>query len=205
MKHLILFLSCITVMISADSFSRDRDHHKDHHSWQKPHFPEYPSHRPSVRFLWNYHICHYNGVCYYYCDGLFYVHGPFGFSLCTPPSGMIMNFLPSGFQVVFHQGHEYRYYMGVYYLPVREGFMITGNPFFTPPPSSVSVPVQTADVPGTSVSVTSETEFTVNIPNSDGSFTPVKLTKHKEGFLGPQGEYYEEFPRVSQLKLMYGK
>lgn len=35
--------------------------------------------------------------------------------------------------------------------------------------------------------------------------TTVALTSSGEGFTGPQGEYYHEFPQVDQLKAMYGK
>ena len=47
--------------------------------------------------------------------------------------------------------------------------------------------------------------FTVNIPNYKGSYTPVTLTRSGTGFIGPQGEYYPEFPKIKQLKEMYGK
>jgi len=44
----------------------------------------------------------------------------------------------------------------------------------------------------------------VNIPNSNGSFVPVRLTKHGSGYVGPQGEYYSENPTVEQLEVLYG-
>ena len=46
---------------------------------------------------------------------------------------------------------------------------------------------------------------TVKIPNADGSFTPVTLTKYKKGYTGPQGEYYEGHPSVDELKALYEK
>ena len=48
-------------------------------------------------------------------------------------------------------------------------------------------------------------EFVVNILNVNGSYTQVKIVRVNNGFIGPQGEYYTEFPRVDQLKIMYGK
>jgi hypothetical protein len=45
---------------------------------------------------------------------------------------------------------------------------------------------------------------TINIPNSKGGFTPVKLVKQKDGYLGPQGEFYAGHPTVDQLKALYG-
>lgn len=48
-------------------------------------------------------------------------------------------------------------------------------------------------------------QFTVNIPNKDGSYTAVVIRKSGNGFVGPQGEFYPEFPKVFQLEIMYGK
>lgn len=48
-------------------------------------------------------------------------------------------------------------------------------------------------------------EFTVNVPNDRGGYTAVVIKRSGNGFTGPQGEFYPEFPKVSQLKIMYGK
>jgi hypothetical protein len=45
---------------------------------------------------------------------------------------------------------------------------------------------------------------TMNIPNSKGGFTPVRLAKHNNGYIGPQGEFYNGFPTVNQLEVLYG-
>ena len=45
----------------------------------------------------------------------------------------------------------------------------------------------------------------VNVPNSDGTTTPVTLTRQGSGYIGPQGEYYQDTPTVDQLKALYGK
>jgi hypothetical protein len=45
---------------------------------------------------------------------------------------------------------------------------------------------------------------TINIPNSKGGFTAVRLVKHKDGYIGPQGEFYAGHPTVDQLKALYG-
>ncbi len=44
----------------------------------------------------------------------------------------------------------------------------------------------------------------INVPNSNGGYTPVKLTRHGQGYVGPQGEYYEGYPSIDQLKVLYG-
>ena len=45
----------------------------------------------------------------------------------------------------------------------------------------------------------------INIPNGDGSYTSVTLTKTDKGFLGPQGEFYADHPTEEQLKTRYCK
>jgi hypothetical protein len=45
---------------------------------------------------------------------------------------------------------------------------------------------------------------TINIPNTKGSFTPVRLVKHKDGYIGPQGEFYAGHPTIAALKALYG-
>ena len=49
-----------------------------------------------------------------------------------------------------------------------------------------------------------DASFEVNIPNNRGGYTMVILNRSGDGFTGPQGEYYEEFPRVDKLKVIYG-
>ena len=48
-------------------------------------------------------------------------------------------------------------------------------------------------------------EFTVNIPNQQGGYNAVVIRRSGNGFIGPQGEYYPEFPKIFQLEMMYGK
>ena len=45
----------------------------------------------------------------------------------------------------------------------------------------------------------------INIPNSNGSYTQVTLTKSGDGYIGPQGEYYTGHPTVEELKVLYGE
>ena len=76
-----------------------------------------------------------------------------------------------------------------------------------PQPVAVSEPAeaQPAAVPAASATPATDT-YTVNIPNSDGTtYTAVVLHNKGNGYVGPQGEFYPEFPRVAQLKAMYGK
>lgn len=45
---------------------------------------------------------------------------------------------------------------------------------------------------------------TVNITNSNGSISQVKLVKQGVGYVGPRGEYYDQLPTQDQLRPIYG-
>jgi uncharacterized protein YcfJ len=45
---------------------------------------------------------------------------------------------------------------------------------------------------------------TVNIKNSNGSISTVRLTKSGVGYVGPRGEYYDHLPTEAELKPVYG-
>jgi hypothetical protein len=45
---------------------------------------------------------------------------------------------------------------------------------------------------------------TVNITNSNGSISQVRLTKQGVGYIGPRGEYYDHLPTEDQLRPIYG-
>jgi len=44
----------------------------------------------------------------------------------------------------------------------------------------------------------------VNMTNSNGSVSQVKLKKYGMGYVGPKGEYYEQLPTGEQLRPIYG-
>jgi len=46
--------------------------------------------------------------------------------------------------------------------------------------------------------------ITVWVRNSNGSQSPVKLTRSGPGYIGPRGEYYPEMPNNEQLRMVYG-
>jgi len=45
---------------------------------------------------------------------------------------------------------------------------------------------------------------TVNITNSNGSVSQVKLRKYGVGYIGTRGEYYRTIPTEDQLRVVYG-
>ena len=45
---------------------------------------------------------------------------------------------------------------------------------------------------------------TIDITNSNGSISQVKLMKQGPGYVGPKGEYYDKLPTEDQLRPIYG-
>jgi len=74
-----------------------------------------------------------------------------------------------------------------------------------PPPQQVVVeqpaPVVMAAAPSTTYSGDT---VTVNVPNNNGGYTAVVLKRSGNGYVGPQGEYYDQVPSTQQLQAMYG-
>lgn len=94
-------------------------------------------------------------------------------------------------------GHQYYYNDGLYYDYTPQGYVVV-----TPP---VAATVVTAPQAVVNAAQGSDDVITVNIPNDKSGYTSVILKRSGNGFVGPQGEFYPEFPKVSQLKIMYGK
>ena len=74
-----------------------------------------------------------------------------------------------------------------------------------PPPQPATVVVaQPAPAVMPSTTYSGDT-VTVNVPNSSGGYTSVVLKRSGNGYVGPQGEYYDQVPSTDQLQAMYGK
>jgi len=102
----------------------------------------------------------------------------------------------SSYQPVVVNGVTYYENNGVFYLYTQYGYQAVATP------AGISAP--TTVVPS-SPGANSDDSYSINIPNNKGGFTAVVIKKSGHGFIGPQGEYYSEFPKVSQLQVMYGK
>ena len=110
------------------------------------------------------------------------------------------------YQPVVVNGVTYYVNNGVYYLYTQNGYQAVAAPAGAPVTVSTAASViQPATVTVAPASTSPDDSFTINIPNDKGGFTAVVLKRSGNGFIGPQGEFYADFPKVSQLKLMYGK
>ena len=157
------------------------------------------------------------GGRYYWHGGRWYNNGWwwFGAGMTALALGSVIASLPPAYGTVYAGGVPYYYYDGIYYRPCPSGYVVVQAPPVAAPvmvqqpvavaQPTVSMPVESANVVQAASPATQGEPFTVNVPNSKGGWTSVTLTRSGTGFIGPQGEYYQEFPKIKQLKEMYGK
>ncbi len=139
-----------------------------------------------------------HGGKYHYNDGRFYrpwFFG-FGFTVAVPPLGAVVTVLPFRHRTIVVAGATY-YYDDIYYRPCSSGYIVVPAPTVNSGVGLSSSAIQIQRLSGVKV--------IINVPNSNGSYTPVTLIKQKDGCIGPQGEYYPGHPTVKQLKFLYSK
>jgi hypothetical protein len=118
----------------------------------------------------------------------------------------------------FGLGFSYSPYYDNYYYPYYPSYYDTGvlvsSPVLVTPevivqPSTIITTASTYPTSEISPVQITPTEMnddiTLNIPNATGGYSAVLIKKSGKGFIGPQGEFYSEFPKVSILEVLYGK
>jgi hypothetical protein len=144
------------------------------------------------------------GLEYFYWEGMFYRMTADRYIVVPAPVGAVVTAIPRGSQPVIIDGVPYFNINGVTYMYTSQGYQVVPQPKTIIIKNYVSEEKVLTAAKGTTAS-NSEDSFTVNIPNSKGDYTAVTLKRSGNGFAGPQGEYYTEFPRIEQLKVMYAK
>ncbi|MBF0505042.1 MAG: hypothetical protein HQL14_08075 [Candidatus Omnitrophica bacterium] len=198
---------------------RGVNHHDDYGGGHFYRYHEHPHYGLHMHFLPEGCITIWvGGARYFYYDGLYYIREGGEYVLVNPPVGAYVSAIPGDFQPVMINGVTYYTDNGVYYVLTRHhGYKVVEPPvvYVQQPPVVVSQPqvtvvttpvVQQVPVePAAPVTVDLQDSFTVNVPSDKGGYAAVVIKKSGNGFVGPQGEFYSEFPKVSQLKVMYGK
>lgn len=146
---------------------------------------------------------HGGGGRYYYHGGRW--HGGMGWfwfdaGVTALAIGAIAETLPPRYTTVVVSGNPYYYCDGVYYEPYSSG----GYVVVQAPAVSGNVVPAPAVKAAVNPSTAEQNSFTVNIPDFKGGYKAVVIQRTKGGFIGPQGEFYPEFPSVEQLRVMYG-
>ena len=176
--------------------------HEHHHYWHEhPHWGLHVTCLPD-----GYHTIYVGDRKFFYHEGLYYTVIPGGYELVEPPMGGCVSVIPSDFLPVIINGVTYYTDNGIYYILTKNGYQVVAPPSAQPSPAVVSQPEATGStpLPAPSAPVASDS-FKVNVPNDKGGYVEVVIKKGEKGYLGPQGEFYPEFPDIAQLKAMYAK
>ncbi len=189
----------LTHTVEASRGDRDRDRNsRDHQSWyHSDQHHGYPVLGRVVVALPSSIITVIFGRSrYQYCDGVFYQRFKNDYVVVAPPIGAVVKSIPFDCQRILIDNNTYYVNNGIYYRYTRRGYEVV-----TPP----SIPVvQTVNVDSTVFGFNPQDIITVNIPNVQGGYTAISLKRTEKGFIGPQGELYTEFPKIEQLKVIYG-
>ncbi|MDD5216597.1 MAG: DUF6515 family protein [Candidatus Omnitrophica bacterium] len=180
----MFFLGALLVLTGingTEAFARP-DGRRGHSS---PRYEHYVPHLPR-----GYVTIDVRGDRYYQYHGCFYRPTPSGFFMVAAPFGAVIASLPVGYREIDHGGDVYYFYNNTYYVKEPAGYAVV-NP---PAPVVVSNPVS-VEAP--------EKTVVVNVPNANGSYMPVVLQKYSNGYTGPRGEFYPDYPTADQLKAMY--
>jgi hypothetical protein len=175
--------------------------------------PHYMPHGKQVRELPRGYTRVHNGPFdYYYWEGMFYRLIAKDYVVVYPPVGVVVPVIPQGCQPVVVDGIAYYNINGITYMATPNGYQVVPQPktiviknYINGPDSVANTATQAAAGTQTGPATGEGDSFTVNVPNSQGGYTAVTLKRSKDGFVGPQGEYYAEFPTVEYLKAMYVK
>lgn len=173
----------------AEREDREHHEHRDHNGHRYYRYHDHPKFGLRLSFIPDmfFHLW-IDGVEFTYYDGLYYrCEGP-DYVIVEPPIGALVPAIPADYIPVVIRGVTYYTCDGIYYVRTREGYRVV-------PPVRVVVPPP----------VDREDTFSVNVPNDSGGSTNVIIRRSGDGYVGPQGEYYPEFPTISQLRVLYGR
>jgi hypothetical protein len=187
----VLTLTVLCLAQAKDSFAESHGRRPEHSSG--PAFHGYPSRPYYHRDLpWGSMTLRVANMLYYYQEGTYYQETPSGYVVVSAPRGAVIAALPERHKVIVYDNTDYYYYNNVYYVKQPTGYAVV-----TPPPSVVTSNAPAVEAPEKSIVVT--------VPNPNGSYIPVTLQKYSDGYVGPNGEFYPDYPTIDQLKAMYAK
>jgi hypothetical protein len=160
-------------------------------------------------FGYHYHDFYHHG--FYHGYGGWPYYWPYwgaGVTFVAPPIGAVVEYLPDGYTTFVVNGVQYYSCGGYYFRACPSGYVIVSPPEVAAsaaPELGSSVTASQAAPSAGAAAKSDGAVVTINIPNANGGFTAVKLTKYKDGYKGPQGEFYQGHPTVDELKALYGK
>jgi len=140
-----------------------------------------------------------HGQRLYYGRGKYYRQRWRDYVVVPAPAGVVVPSLPAGHRTIVVDGVTYHEYDGVYYKGGLAGYTMVPIAQLPAPRTDAAAPAQLTAAPA-------QEPVTVNVPNRNGSYTPVALQRTESGmYVGPQGEVYPNLPTEAQLRGMYAR
>jgi hypothetical protein len=137
---------------------------------------------------------------FFYDRGVFYRRRLLDYVVVPAPIGAVVREVPEECEKVVINGVTYLNYDGVYYKSGPSGYTVVSIPIAN---GYGADPVHIASAPASHAA--SGDSLTINVPNKNGSYTPVELREINGTYVGPRGEVYPTKPELSQLRSMYGQ
>ena len=202
--YTILVLSGVIMTLAvqpaqADNKYRGREHHRrdrvfgvHNHRINQTHSYGHISFKLPSGFI----SISVGGAQYHYREGVYYRRDHHGYVITPPPLGACINHLPNGYTKIYVDGLGYYTYNEIYYKHTPRGYVVIEKPRSRYGKNEKAAKNHEPEH--------DDASFEINIPNKQGGYTTVILQRSGNGFTGPQGEYYEEFPRVDNLQVIYG-
>ena len=148
-----------------------------------------------------------NDKKYHYGKGKFYRMRAGAFIKVKAPRGAVVSELPTARKLEIVDGKLYYIVGKTYYRKSVGGYRVVKCPYRLAKTVPVVKPVVAPDVAVKAVpeAKSLQTKYTTWLENSNGSKTPVELTRHPSGtWVGPKGEHYDDIPSADQLRTLYG-
>jgi hypothetical protein len=200
MMLIIICLSTMQAVGAQDAWARGRKH-KKWRRWERHPYHGRRVHLPDI-FTQVIEVGHRK---LYYYKGTFYKKRRGGYVVVHAPIGARVRRLPVGAKRVYMNGRRYYYYNGACYRRRGLRYEVVTDPLyedfhFPPEVRFVDTHVYMEEEPF----ITGE-RYTIRILNERGRYTAVTIVHTDDGYLGPRGEFYAEFPDAKQLRMLYGK
>ena len=136
------------------------------------------------------------GKTYHYHKGAYYLKDRHIYNVVSAPIGACITRLPHGYQKIYVDGVPYYTYNDVHYKHTRNGYEVINKPY--------SVHAKNTQVGSEHQNIGMENSITLSVRNKEGGLVSITVRPSGNGYVGPQGEYYDEFPKIEHLKLIYG-
>jgi hypothetical protein len=192
-KNFLIFLTTIMTLFfafSADAFDR----HPAHSHWRY--------HGP--RFNHGYFGIYYHSPYYFYdYDGWYLSELGNSYYLVFPPVGAVVSWIPDEYRMVSINGRLYYTWNNNYFIRTVDGYQVVAPPAVISDVKKAATNQQGTTQAQITNGISPEGTIILNIPDGKGKYIPVTIKRSGNGFIGPQGEFYQQFPKVSQLQVIY--